>query len=163
MALSFSLSGAHTCRNSPGQPCACTTVLEENTLWCRGSPARLHPPPHPGMITRMGNRALDFLQHSCTNTHIHTLMPVTHKHALRQCPGSGLGIRPHRNLGITVLSKHTWGKPLYHPLPALSPFFLSPSFSFFFFIYLIFVSLHASPITTYFVLILNLRHLLTSI
>lgn len=68
----------HTQRGNPGQPCACTTVWEENTLWCRGSPARLHP-PHPGMITCMGNRALDFLRHSCTHTNTHWCQ-CTHKH-----------------------------------------------------------------------------------
>lgn len=35
-----------------------------------GSPVWLHPSPHPGMITRMGNGALDFLQH------VHSLMPA---------------------------------------------------------------------------------------
>lgn len=41
-----------------------------------GSPA----PPHPGMITRMGSRALDFLQ--CSWTHIHmvaTDIPEYHR------------------------------------------------------------------------------------
>lgn len=35
-----------------------------------GSPVWLHPSPHPGMITRMGSGALDFLQH------VHSLMPA---------------------------------------------------------------------------------------
>lgn len=35
-----------------------------------GSPVWLHPSPHPGMITRMGNGALDFLQH------VRSLMPA---------------------------------------------------------------------------------------
>lgn len=90
LSLSFTHTQTHivkksTYRGSPGQPCARTTVLEENTLWCRGSPGRLHLPPHPGMITRMGNGDLDFLQHSCTHTHKQTHIhphwcQCTHKH-----------------------------------------------------------------------------------
>lgn len=108
-----------------GQPCACTTVWEENTLWCRGSPARLHPSPHPGMITRMGNRALDFLQHTRTHTHTDaSTLTNTQKAELR------FRAMPHRNLWITVFSQHTWGGgALNQPLLALSPFYLCP-FSF---------------------------------
>lgn len=44
-----------------------------------GSPA----PPHPGMITRMGSRALDFLQHSWTHIHMvasaHTDIPECYR------------------------------------------------------------------------------------
>lgn len=69
ISLFASRTHAHTRWGNPGQPCA-VPQYERKIPSGTGSPVWLHPSPHPGMITRMGNRALDFLQH------VHLVMPA---------------------------------------------------------------------------------------
>lgn len=131
----------------PGQPCARTTVREENTLWYGKSRLASSFTSSWDDYTH-GKRGFR-LPPTCALTDASTLTNVQASTHVQ-----GQITRPHRNLWITVFSEHIWeeggGGNLWsnHYLPNLYPSFV------FLFIY----TLNCCSIwnlLTYFVLITN--------
>lgn len=91
----------HTHWGDPGQPCARTTVWEENTLWYGKS-----------RLASSFTSSWDDYTHGKRGFRLPPTCALTDASALTNVRGSthvqGQITRPHRNLWITVFSEHIW-------------------------------------------------------